>query len=347
MPIFGVRIRAKPLGQARFQRSEYINCVGSEEMAKYTLKRVLMALVTILVVACVTFLLMHSVPGSPWNSEKALTEQQIATLNAKYGMDKTLPEQLVNYLVKAVQGDLGESLKMQKGRPVSEIIVEMFPLSAKIGAIALIWAVLVGVPLGCLAAYNRGKWIDSLLRVICTLGISMPGFVVAVFLLMGLCGPNTPLKFLDFKAIFDAAQGAKAYFMPCFALGLYPMCYIARLTRSSMLDSINQEYIKTARAKGLKTGKILFKHALRNALIPVITYMGPLTAFTLCGGFVVESVFSIPGLGRYFVQSVSNRDYFVIMGTTIFLATFVIVMNLVVDILYKIVDPRINLTKGE
>ena len=135
--------------------------------------------------------------------------------------------------------------------------------------------------------------------------------------------------------------------MPCFALGLYPMCYTARLTRSSMLDAINQEYIKTARAKGLKGGKIIFKHALRNALIPVITYLGPLVAFTLCGGFVVESVFSIPGLGRYLVQSITNRDYFVIMGTTIFLATFVVLMNLVVDIIYKLVDPRIDLTKGE
>lgn len=316
------------------------------EMAKYILKRVFLSIVTILVVACVTFLLMHAVPGSPFNSEKSLTPSQLAVLNEKYGLDKPVVVQLGNYLKNALlHFDLGESLKMQRGRAVSTIIGEMFPLSAAIGVIALIWAILVGVPLGCLAAYNRGRWVDSLLRVICTLGISMPGFVVAALLLIAFCTPGAPLKFLEFKAIFDASQGIKAYIMPCIALGLYPMCYVARLTRSSMLDSIHQEYIKTARAKGLKNGTVLFKHALRNALIPVVTYLGPLTAFTLCGGFVVESVFSIPGLGRYFVQSISNRDYFVIMGTTIFLATFVILMNLVVDILYKVIDPRIDLAK--
>lgn len=315
-------------------------------MAKYVVKRVIMALVTILVVACVTFLLMMSVPGSPFNDEK-ITEQQRAQMDAKYGLDKPLVIQMANYMKGAFHGDLGVSLKMQKDRPVLEIIVEKFPLSAKIGVVALIWAVVVGVPLGCLAAYNRGKWIDSLLRVISTLGISMPGFVVATFLLIIFCNEDSPLKFLGIQTIFDETQGIRAYFMPCLALGLYPMCYIARLSRSSMLDALGQDYIKTARAKGLATPKIIFKHALRNGMIPVITYLGPLTAFTLCGGFVVEQVFTIPGLGRYFIQSVQNRDYFLIMGTTIFLATLVITMNLVVDILYKLVDPRIDLAKGD
>ncbi|MBM6869825.1 ABC transporter permease [Pseudoflavonifractor phocaeensis] len=315
-------------------------------MAKYVIKRVIMALITILVVACVTFLLMMSVPGSPFNDEK-ITAQQMAQMDAKYGLDKPLLVQMANYMKGALHGDLGVSLKMQKDRPVLEIIAEKFPLSAKIGVIALIWAVVVGVPLGCLAAYNRGKWIDSLLRIISTLGISMPGFVVATFLLILFCNEDAPFSFLGIKTIFDESQGVRAYFMPCFALGLYPMCYIARLSRSSMLDALGQDYIKTARAKGLATPKIIFKHALRNGVIPVITYLGPLTAFTLCGGFVVETVFTIPGLGRYFVQSVQNRDYFLIMGTTIFLATLVIVMNLVVDILYKVVDPRIDLAKGD
>ena len=316
-------------------------------MAKYVVKRVIMALVTILVVACVTFLLMMSVPGSPFNDEK-ITEQQRAQMDAKYGLDKPLVIQMANYMKGALKGYLGVSLKMQKDRPVLEIIVEKFPLSAKIGVVALIWAVLVGVPLGCLAAYNRGKWIDSLLRVICTLGVSMPGFVVATFLLMLFCNDGGPFKFLGINVIFNPTEdGWLAYLMPCLALGLYPMCYIARLTRSSMLDALGQDYIKTARAKGLMTPKIIFKHALRNAVIPVITYLGPLTAFTLVGGFVVETVYTIPGLGRYLVQSVQNRDYFIIMGTTIFLATLVVIMNLVVDILYRVVDPRIDLTKGE
>lgn len=316
-------------------------------MAKYVVKRVIMALVTILVVACVTFLLMMSVPGSPFNDEK-ITPEQKEQMNEKYGLNEPLVIQMANYLKNAVQGDLDVSLKMQKDRPVLDIIVEKFPLSAQIGVIALVWAVLVGVPLGCLAAYNRGKWIDSLLRVICTLGISMPGFVVANFLLLIFCNDKSVLSnLLGIQAIFNPEQGVRAYLMPCLALGLYPMCYIARLTRSSMLDALGQDYIKTARAKGLATPGIIFKHALRNGVIPVITYLGPLTAFTLCGGFVVETVYTIPGLGRYFIQSVQNRDYFIIMGTTIFLATLVIVMNLVVDILYKIVDPRIDLAKGD
>lgn len=313
-------------------------------MGKYFLKRIGMAAVTIFLVTCVTFLLMNAVPGSPWLSEKSPSAATLAALNAKYGLDQPVIVQLGKYLGNLVQGDFGVSLKMQKNRAVLSIITEMFPISAKIGAIALSWAVLVGVPLGCLAAFKRGKLTDSILRVVCTLGISVPSFVVASVLLVTFAGGIASLKI--FPTIFDASQGWRTYVLPCFALGFYPMCYTARQTRSAMLDSLNQEYIKTARAKGLKNNKIIFKHALRNALIPVITYLGPQVAFTFCGGFVVESVFSIPGLGRYLVQSIQNRDYPVIMGTTIFLATFIILMNVVVDILYKVADPRISLTKG-
>lgn len=313
-------------------------------MGKYFAKRIGMALVTIFLVTCLTFLLMNAVPGSPWLSEKSPSEATLAALNAKYGLDKPVSVQLMMYLKNLLKGDFGVSLKMQKNRAVTSIIAEMFPISARIGAMALTWAVLVGVPLGCLAAFKRGKFTDSVLRVICTLGISMPSFVVASVLLVTFAGGLAVLKI--FPTIFDPALGWRSYVLPCFSLGFYPMCYTARQTRSAMLDSLNQEYIKTARAKGLKNSKIIFKHALRNALIPVITYLGPQVAFTLCGGFVVESVFSIPGLGRYFVQSIQNRDYPVIMGTTIFLATFIILMNMVVDLLYKVADPRINLTKG-
>ena len=227
-------------------------------MAKYIVKRVIMALITILVVACVTFVLMMSVPGSPFNDEK-ITPEQKAAMEAKYGMDDPLGVQMLRYLKGViVDQDFGVSLKMQKDRPVLDIITEKFPLSAKIGVIALVWAVAVGIPLGCLAAYNRGKWVDSVLRVVCTLGVSMPGFVVATFLLMLFCNDGAPFKFMGINVIFDASQGAKAYLMPCLALGLYPMCYIARLTRSSMLDALGQDYIKTARAKGLLTPRIIF-----------------------------------------------------------------------------------------
>lgn len=309
-------------------------------MAKFVVKRVIMAAITVLIVACITFFLMNAVPGNPWLSEKSPPQSVIDALNEKYGLDKPVPVQLAKYLGNLLHLDLGTSIKMQKNYPVINIIKDMFPVSAKVGVVALAWAIIVGVPLGCLAAYNRGTATDSSLRVVCTIGISMPTFVVASILLVVFCGGVWKI----FPTIFDGSP--QSYVLPCFSLGFYPMCYIARQTRAAMLDAINQEYIKTARAKGLKTAPIIFKHALRNALIPVITYLGPLTAFTLCGGFVVEKVFNIPGLGRSFVQSITALDYPMIMGTVIFLATFIVLMNLAVDILYKVVDPRINLAKG-
>jgi len=248
-----------------------------------------MAFVTLLLVACITFFLMNAIPGNPWLSEKTPSEATIQALNAKYGLDQPKYIQLGKYLKNLAQGDFGTSIKMQKNRPVIEIIKEMFPVSAKVGSLALLWAVIVGVPLGCLAAFKRGTWVDSFLRVLCTIGISMPGFVVATLLLHTLCGGIEGVKV--FPALFDGTPAS--YVLPCAALGFYPMCYLSRQTRTAMLDSINQEYIKTARAKGLKNSKIIFKHALRNALIPVITYLGPQIAFTLCGGLVVETVFSI------------------------------------------------------
>lgn len=308
-------------------------------MAGYLIKRVLMALLALLIITCVTFVVMNLVPGGPFLSEKAPSPEVLAALEAKYGLDKPLGEQLVNYLKDLLHGDLGVSFRMQKNRPVTTIIGEMFPISAKVGVFAVLNAVILGIPLGCLAAYNRGKPIDSILRVIMTLGISIPSFVVATLLLV-LFSVN--LKILPGTGL----ASWKNYLMPCFALSFYPMCYIGRMTRSSMLDAINADYIRTARAKGLPSRKIIFKHALRNSLIPVVTYIGPMTAYILSGGFVVETVFSIPGLGRYFIQSILNRDYPIIMGTTIFLAAFVIIMNLLVDVLYKVIDPRITLGSG-
>jgi oligopeptide transport system permease protein len=313
-------------------------------MKKYLMKRVSMALATLLLVTCFTFLMMNLVPGSPWLSEKNPSPATVAALNAKYGMDKPMLVQLVLYLKNLLRGDFGVSLRMQKNRPVLDIITEMFPVSAKVGALALLWAVCAGVPLGCLSACQRGKPAGRALQVACTLGVSIPSFVVAPVLLALLAGGISASKF--FPPLFDASLGWRSYVLPCFTLGLYPMCYTARQTRAAMLDILSQDYIRTARAKGLGSGKIIFKHALRNALIPVITYLDTQLAFTLCGSFVVESVFSIPGLGRYFVQSIQDRDYPVIMGTTVFLATFIILLNLLMDLLYHVADPRISLSKG-
>lgn len=308
-------------------------------MGKYIITRILQSFLVLILVATITFLLMNMVPGSPFLSEKPPSPEVMEQLNKKYGLDKPLSVQLKKYLINTLKLDFGVSLKMQKNRPVIEIIKEMFPTSAKIGLIALSWSIIVGLPLGCLAAYHRGDGVDSFLRVLTTIGISVPGFVVATLLLIFF---GVKLKVLPTMGLGKVS----AYVLPCFSLGFNPMCYIARLSRSSMLDVINQDYIRTARAKGVPASKILFKHALRNAFIPVLTYLGPLTASILCGSFVVESVFSLPGMGRYFINSILNRDYPIIMATTIFFAALVIFMNLVVDILYKFVDPRIDITKG-
>ncbi len=308
-------------------------------MFKYVIGRLVQSVLVLVLIASITFLLMNFVPGGPFASEKAQSEEVLAAKMAKYGLDKPLSVQLKNYLWNAAHFEFGDSMKLQTGRPVIEIMREMFPYSAKIGLMALCVAVLLGVPLGCVAAYHRGKPVDSFLRVVTTLGISVPGFVLATIMLVIFA---VKLKVLPATGL----SSAKNYIMPVLSLSFYPMCYTARLSRSSMLDVINQDYIRTARAKGVSAPRIIFKHALRNAFIPVLTYLGPLTAGILTGSFVVESVFSIPGLGRYFVQSINNRDYPLIMATTIFFAFLVIVMNFAVDILYKFVDPRIDITKG-
>lgn len=308
-------------------------------MPFYIGKRVLQAVLVLLLVTVITFLLMHTVPGSPFLSEKAASEATMAAQRAKYGLDKPLTVQLQTYIQNALKMDFGVSLKMQKNRPVIDIIGEMFPVSAKLGLLALVVAILIGIPMGSIAAYNRGKKIDSFLRVFTTLGISVPGFVTATVLLVVL---GVKYSLLPTSGLTTW----KSYIMPVFSMAFYPMCYIGRLSRASMLDVINQDYIRTAKAKGVNSTKIIFKHALRNAFIPVLTYLGPLTAGIIVGSLVVEKVFSIPGLGRYYIQSVLNRDYPLIMATTIFFAGLLVTMNLIVDILYKFVDPRIDVTKG-
>jgi len=224
----------------------------------------------------------------------------------------------------------------QRGRQVSDIIIRGFKVSAKLGGISILVAILIGVPLGCLAAYNRGKWIDNVLLVMTTFGIAVPSFVVGTVLMYVI---SVKLRLLPTLGLTTP----KHYILPVITLAFYPAAYMARLMRSSMLDVLGTDYIQTARAKGLSQFKVIFKHALRNAILPVITYLGPLLAYTLTGSFVVETLFTINGLGRDFINSILNRDYTLIMGTTIFLATLLITMNILVDIFYKIVDPRIKL----
>lgn len=304
-------------------------------MLKYIVKRIILAALTILMVATITFFLMNLVPGGPFISEKSISAQAQAALKAKFGLDKPLIVQYKNYLFSAAQGDFGLSLK-QRGRTVTEIIASKFPVSAKLGGISVLAALAVGIPLGSIAALNRGKWIDDLIIVIATCGIAFPSFVICT---VGMYFFGVYLKLLPTIGLTSPLH----YVLPVIALSFYPMAYITRLMRSSMLDVIGQDYMRTAKAKGLSQFVSLFKHALRNAILPVVTYLGPMLAYTLTGSFIVEKIFVIPGLGGQFVGSILNRDYTVIMGTTIFLAALIIVLNVLVDIAYKLIDPRIQL----
>lgn len=304
-------------------------------MGKYIFKRVLISVVTLWLVATLTFALMFMVPGGPFLAEKAPSEATIKALNEKYGLDLPKIEQYKNYMVKVIQGDMGPSLK-QRGRTVNQIISTGFKVSARVGGFAILLAIMIGIPLGSIAALNRGKWIDDVIIVISTFGIAVPGFVVSTILMMIF---SIKLDLLPTYGLTSPLH----YIMPVMALSFYPTAYISRLMRSSMLEVLGQDYMRTAKAKGLPQYVILFKHALRNAVLPVVTYLGPLLAYTLTGSFVVEKIFTIPGLGNSFISSIVNRDYMLIMGTTIFLAALLIIMNLLVDILYKLIDPRIKL----
>jgi len=304
-------------------------------MGRYILKRIILSVVTLWLVATITFLLMFLVPGGPFLAEKAPSESTIKALNAKYGLDQPKIIQYKNYMVKFLQGDMGLSIK-QRGRTVNQIISSGFKVSARVGGLAILLAVCIGVPLGSIAALNRGKWLDQVIIVISTCGIAVPSFVVSTVLLIIF---SLKLNLLPTYGLATPLH----YIMPVFALAFYPTAYISRLMRSSMLDVLGQDYMRTAKAKGLSQFMMLFKHALRNAVLPVVTYLGPLLAYTLTGSFVVEKIFTIPGLGNEFISSIVNRDYPMIMGTTIFLAALLITMNFIVDIAYKLIDPRINL----
>lgn len=301
----------------------------------YIIKRVLLAILTIWVVITITFFVMHSVPGGPFASEKAITPAARHALEAKYGLDKPLFTQYTTYLKDIVtKFDFGPSLKL-RGRQVSDIIMEGMKTSALLGVIAAAIALVVGIVLGAVAALNRNKLFDRIIMVITTAFVSMPSFIMGTLLLL--------LFAVSWRILPANGDAAGGLVLPIITLSLSPMSHITRLTRSSMLDVLGQDYIRTAKAKGVSKWKIIFGHAMKNSLIPVITYCGPMLAYIVTGSLVVEQIFAVPGIGRTFVKCIINRDYPLIMGTTIFLAALIVIMNLVSDILYKVVDPRINL----
>lgn len=300
----------------------------------YILKRSVLAVVTIWIVITITFLVMHAVPGGPFIGEKAISKEAQAALEAKYGLDKPLLEQYTTYLSGILtRFDFGPSLK-QRGRNVIDIIIDGMRTSATLGLLAAAGAAIIGIVFGAIAALRRNKLIDKVIMVVTTAFVSMPSFIMGSLLLVLI---TVNLKWLPANGTTTAGR-----ILPVITLMLYPMAYITRLTRSSMLDVLGQDYIRTARAKGVSPRKVIFGHAIKNALIPVITYFGPMLAFIVTGSMVVERIFAVPGIGRQFISSITNRDYTMIMGTTIFLASLIVIMNLVSDILYKVVDPRIE-----
>ncbi|WP_034453001.1 ABC transporter permease [Butyrivibrio sp. AE2032] len=301
----------------------------------YIVKRILLAIVTIWVVITVTFFVMHAVPGGPFIGEKAVSESVMAAMEAKYGLDKPLGVQYLTYLSDVVtKFDFGPSLK-QKGRTVNSIIFDGMKTSAKLGLIAAVIALICGIILGSVAALRRNRIIDRVIMIITTAFVSMPSFIMGSLLLIAFA--------INLKWFPANGASKNGLVLPIITLSLYPMAYITRLTRSSMLEVLGQDYIRTAKAKGVSGWKIIFGHALKNSLIPVITYFGPMLAGIVTGSLVVEQIFAVPGIGRAFVNSITGRDYPLIMGTTIVLATLIVIMNLLGDILYKVVDPRITL----
>ncbi|MCJ7805996.1 MAG: ABC transporter permease [Clostridia bacterium] len=304
-------------------------------MLKYLLRRFLSVILALWIVVTVTFIFMHIIPGGPFQREKALPPAIKANIEARYKLDQPLHIQYLDYLGYLVKGDLGPSFKY-RGRTVNEIIAERFPVSAQLGAIAIMIALLVGVPAGILAALNQNKIPDYLVMFFSTFGIAMPSFVIGTAL----------MYFLAYKwgLLPSALWGSpKHMIMPAIALAGLPTAFIARLTRSSMLDVLGQDYMKTAVAKGLSQMRVLWVHGVKNAMIPVVTYLGPLVAGVLTGSFIVENIFAVPGLGKHFVTSIYNRDYTVILGVTIFYCVLLILANLVVDLIYPLIDPRIKL----
>ena len=301
-------------------------------MLRYFVKRILLAIVTVFIIIAITFFVMNAVPGGPFSAEKAPTAAVQAVLEERYNLDKPVGTQFILYLNNIFHGDFGVSLKT--GRPIMTTIRESFGVSVRLGLMAAAVAIVLGLTFGSIAALTRSGISDRLIIFFTTLLVSVPSFVLATLLLLVFC--------LQLKWFPVWSTTRQNYVLPVIALAMSPMAYITRLTKSSMLDVLGQDYIRTAVSKGVSQFWVVAKHALRNALIPVITYVGPMMAYIVTGSLVVESVFTIGGLGGKFITSINNRDYPMIMATTIFLAVLMVIATLISDLVYKVVDPRIT-----
>jgi ABC-type dipeptide/oligopeptide/nickel transport system permease component len=309
-------------------------------MLRYTIKRLVLGVLTVWFIATATFFGMHAVPGDPLSSDKSTTALIRANLEAKYGLDKPLLTQYTIYLKNISQGDFGISFT-QENRQVNDIIKEHFPISAILGILAIVFAALGGILWGALTALYRNRWPDSVIMFLVILGISVPSFVIAAISQLFLVNINA----LAGTTILPVGGWGTVWHMivPAMVLGLSTMAYLTRLMRSSMLEIVNTDYVRTAQSKGLPKTRIFSRHQLRNAILPVVTVLGPAIAGITTGGFVVEIVFAIPGLGRYFVEAIQQLDYTVIMGTTVFYGAFLVFMVILVDLLYGWIDPRVRI----
>ena len=323
-----------------------------KNILSFLVNRIIMGLVTLWLVVTITFFLLHLLPGDPFQSEKAIPPKIKENLMAKYHLDKPLGEQYVQYLKSVSKGDLGESMKV-RGRTVNDVIKKSFPISADLGARSIIFALVVGIPLGIVAALKRGKYQDKIAMIIAVIGISVPSFVLAGLMQKYFVDVHNgflidKLGLPDFLRIrLSGWDSPEKKILPVVALGLYTVALIARLLRDKMIEVMGQDYIRLAIAKGVKPRDIVVKHALRNAILPIVTIMGPTIAAVLTGSFVIEKVFTIPGVGQYYIQSITDRDYTMVLGVTVFYAAFLILMMIVMDIVYALVDPKIKLGKGE
>ena len=304
-------------------------------MFKYVLKRVLIGFVTLFVLGSATFFLMKATPGSPVNGERFKSKEAQELAIIRYGLDRPVFEQYTMYLNNLAHGDLGESY-VKEGVYVDKTIADTFPVTARLGGVAFLFALVVGITLGTTAALSKRKWVNNVCMFVATIGVSVPSFLLSMFLIIIF---GVELRLLPFVVLRTPAN----YVLPIIALSLYPISMIARLTRSSMLEVMKQDYIILARSKGTSYKMVVIKHALKNAMLPVVTYAGPAFAFMLTGSFVVETIFSIPGTGKEFVSNISNRDYQMIMGLTLFLGALIITFNIITDIVAAMIDPRIKL----
>lgn len=303
-------------------------------LKSFYIKRIVSMLVTIILITTLTFTMMHSIPGGPFTRERPVPDEIMRALNAKYNLDDPKIIQYLNYMKGLVTFDLGPSYS-KIGTTVNDLIESGFPASAKIGLMATAIIVIIGIPLGVISALKQNKPIDYLVMFLATLGITVPSFVVATVIIYVFAGK------LGWIPSFGI-ENKLGYIGPVIALAGYSLSFVTRLTRSSMLEVLRQDYIRTARANGIKEFSVIMKHAIRNALIPVVTYIGPMIAAILTGSFVIEKIFVIPGIGRHFVESVTNRDYTTIMGITVFYAVFYLIMVFFVDVAYTLIDPRIK-----